>query len=141
MTTYKHVLARYLCDIGQLEAHQLGAINEFTPAQKASLANELRYQYERNQRLIWIVILLWFILYGIGLYFAITYHNSVANISIALIGSLMTLPLAIFALRRLWLDSSVLGALLAILPGLTPSEAAKVITTFYFNISDRKTRH
>jgi predicted lysophospholipase L1 biosynthesis ABC-type transport system permease subunit len=138
MRNYRKVLAEYLRSIGQLEAHKLGATTKFTPEQQEQLRRELKRQYDRNQVFVWMSAALWIILYGVGLSFAMRYHDTLAHLSMTLGGNIMVLGSAMFALRQLWLDLSVIGALLSILPGLTPAEAAKVITTFYFNSNARK---
>jgi hypothetical protein len=133
MSTYKSILAAYVRSIGQADSAYLGEASRFTPSQKEQLANQLRRQYANNQILIWAAAMLWVILFAIGAYFALHYRDNLTALSLALGGNVMVLSGVVLSLRRLWLESSVVGALLAILPGLTPAEAAKVITTFYFN--------
>ena len=138
MSDYRQIVTRYVQKLGQTEAVRLGDSPEFTSADKDRLASELRGQYTQNQRLIWIASGLWVILFFVGIYFAIHYRDNLTGLTVAIGGNLMVLSGVMLALRRLWLDSSAMGALLAILPGLSPADAAKVITSFYFNAIDSK---
>jgi hypothetical protein len=133
MSEYKKSIAAYVRAIGQTQAIRLGDGTDFASAEKERLTSDLRHQYAQNQRLIWIASTLWVVLFMLGVYFAIHYRDNLTGLTVALGGNLMVLGGVMFALRRLWLDSSTMGALLAIVPGLNPSEAAKVITSFYFN--------
>jgi hypothetical protein len=138
MNDYRQIVSRYVQKIGQTQAVGLGDSAEFTSVDKDRLASELKDQYAKNQQLIWIVCGLWVILFFLGVYFAVHYRDNLTGLSVALGGNIMVLSGVMFALRRLWLDSSAMGALLAILPGLGPAEAAKVITSFYFNVVESK---
>lgn len=138
MRGYKKALTEYLQSIGQLEAQPLGKANEFTDLQKQWLERELERQYIRNQVFLWTASVLWVILFALGVYFAIMFRRNATNLSVVLGGNLMVLSGNVLALRRLWLDSSIMGVLLAILPALSPKEAAKVIANFYFNAIDKK---
>jgi hypothetical protein len=140
MNSYKKILVEYLRSIGQLEAHQLGAVSTLRLEEKERLSRELKRQYDRNQLFIWLSTGLWVVLFGVGISFALHYRNTPTGLSVALGGNVMALSGVMLALRRLWLDSSLIGALLSILPGLTPAEAAKVITTFYFDATEKKDR-
>jgi hypothetical protein len=138
---YKKTLAQYLQSIGQLDAHHLGdSESQFTDSQRDQLARQLEHQYANNHILIWLAAFLWIVLFVLGACFAIHFRNNLTGLSLLFGGSFMALGGNMLALRRLWLDSSIIGALLAILPGLTPNEAAKVITTFYFNAIDGRGR-
>ena len=135
---YRKIIANYVRGLGQTEAQGMGIAAEFNPRDTEALFAELKNQYHRNQIMIWWAAALWTILFIVGVYFAFHYRDNPKSLLLVLGGNLMVLGGVMLALRRLWLDLSAVGALLAILPGLSSSEAAKVITSFYFNAIDPK---
>lgn len=137
MSNYKDILGTYVTMLGQTNAIHMGASAEFTAENKAELTRQLRGQYKQNQALVWIATALWVILFLVAIYFALYYRDNLKGLSVALGGNLMVVSGIMLALRRLWLDTSSIGALLAILPGLTPKDAAKVITSFYLNATKK----
>ncbi len=138
MKGYKAVIARYVEKLGQTKAQGMGSATEAPPVDSGALSIELKNQYHRNQILIWLAAALWTMLFLVGIFLVFLFRNNPAGLALILGGNLMVLSGVMFALRRLWLDLSAMGALLAILPGLSPAEAAKVITSYYFNAIDSK---
>jgi hypothetical protein len=138
MESYKRTIENYVRKLGQLGARPMGEAPEITQVDKAALTSQLQRQYRQNQILIWVASILWVLLFFLAGYFALHYRDNLTGLTVALGRNLMVLGGVMIALRRLWLDSSCIGALLAILPGLSPDEAAKAITGFYLNALAKK---
>ncbi len=134
------IIEAYLGGIGQLDEQELGGSpNTVSAEYQQSLVASLSGQWKFNKGIIVVAISVLCAIFLLGIFLVIYYRDSPTAIAAILGGNFFSLLVIVGWLRRLWLENSTMGALLAIVEGMTPREAAKVITTWHFRaIKERK---
>jgi hypothetical protein len=133
MQNLEHTLADYLRRIGQYEAQRLGGeAHQISPADSEFLRDSLCRQIRFSDRLITVAVILLCGLFVVGV-FLILYNRGSLNATAVISGGTFASMLVIIRwLRQLWLDKSTMDMLVNAANGLSPAEAAKLVTTFYF---------
>jgi hypothetical protein len=133
MTSLEQTLASYLRRIEQYEPQSLGktprsVTNEDSQFLRDSLNRQLRF----NNSLIVVAAILLCGLFLLGAFLIVYNRRSLDAVGV-ISGTTFAALLGIVAfLRRLWLDKSAMDLLIYASYGLSPAEAAKLVTTFYF---------
>jgi F0F1-type ATP synthase assembly protein I len=126
-------LRGYIQRLGQDKTASLGGKQKTpTEADTQFLISALQTKSKENGTIIIVAVILLFALFCVGIGFAIYFRDSPAAISSVLGGNLLVLLGIVAWLRRLWFDKNTMDTLMLIIPGLSASEAAKVVTSFYF---------
>lgn len=140
MPNLRQTLADYLRRIEQFEPQSLGKIQRsVTSEDNQFLRDSLKRQLSFNNSLIAVAVILLCGLFLLGA-FLIVYHRDSVNAVTVISGTTFAALLGIISfLRRLWLDKSAIDLLVHASYGLSPAESAKLVTTFYFRIVERRT--
>jgi hypothetical protein len=138
MADYRDLIKNYVVNLKLNAAAPLGGETPQIVEATERLAIELQRQHSRNQTIVWVTTVLWVVLFVVGIGLVWQYRDRPDSLTVVLGGNALVLSGIMIGLRRLWLDASTIGALLAILPGLTPTERAKVLFAFYLRALDAK---
>ena len=138
MRPYLRALQTYLNDIGEAGPKKLG---EAAPplsqgslaSAQASLEISLRKDARKTDRILLIAVGLLCCLFALGFGLTIYHRNSPTNVAALFGGGTFLSLLGIVAwLRKLWFDKRTMDLLLALTQSMTPADAAKALTSFYF---------
>jgi hypothetical protein len=139
MPSLKHALASYLRHIEQYEPQSLGkAQRSLTDEDSQFLRDSLNRQLRFNNSLIMVAVALLCGLFLLGVFLIVDHKDSVAAITVISGTTFASLMAIVAYLRRLWLDKSALDMLVYASYGLSPNEAAKLVTNFYFRVVETR---
>ncbi|KAA6461262.1 hypothetical protein DYQ86_13570 [Acidobacteria bacterium AB60] len=135
--TLASTLASYLKTIDQLEPQSLGGRQRTLSDQDSQfLRASLMRQQRFNNAMIVVAVVLLCALFALAAFLLLLQRNSVNAVAV-ISGTTFSAMLGIIAfLRRLWLDKSAMDLLLFACQGLSPSEVANLVTSFYFKATE-----
>lgn len=133
MPNLKQTLVDYLRRIGQYEPQSLGKESRrLTAEDNVFLRESLNRQLRFNNLMILVALVLLCALFILGV-FLILYNLRSVNVVEVISGATFAAMLAMIRfLRRLWLDKSAVDLLIHASYAMSPEEAAKLVTSFYF---------
>jgi hypothetical protein len=138
MSGYVQSIQTYLREIGEVESKKLGDSPAlFAPGALAGpqgrVERSLREEARKTDRIVAVAVVLLCSLFVAGLGLVIYYRDSPERVAVIFGGGTFASLLGIIAwLRKLWFDKRTMDLLLVSLESMSPSDAAKVLTTFYF---------
>jgi hypothetical protein len=105
-----------------------------TPEDTRFIEGTLRAQRTFNDRIILVAILLLCAFFALGVFLILRFLSSPATIPLVFGGTIFSLLGIVRWLQTLWWDKSMMDVLLAVCASMTPDEAARTITTVYFEV-------
>ncbi|SRR5260370_979416 len=133
MRKLDNTLADYLRRIGQYEPQSLGKEPRPTTEEDSLfLRDSLNRQLLFNNLLIIVAVIMLCVLFMLGVFLILYHRDSFDAVAWISGGTFAALLVIIRLLRRLWLDKSAVDLLIHASHGMSPSESAKLVTTFYF---------
>jgi hypothetical protein len=145
MSTYVQSIQTYLREIGEADAKKLGGATairapEVLAEAQNSLERRLREDAKSTDRIIVVAVVLLCCLFFAGLGLVFYYRDSPEQVKVMFGGGTFLSLLGIVAwLRKLWFDKRTMDLLLVLVQSMSPTDAAKVLATFYFGAFSPKT--
>ncbi len=138
MSGYVQSLQTYLREIGEVESKKLGdaptnRAPETLAGAQSALERSLREDAKSTDRIVVAAVVLLCCLFVAGLGLVVYYRNSPEHAAVLFGGGTFVSLLGIVAwLRKLWFDKRTMDLLLVLVQSMSPADAARVLTAFYF---------
>lgn len=138
MSGYVQSIQTYLREIGEVESKKLGdtpslRAPETLAGAQSALERSLREDARHTDIIVVVAVVLLCCLFVAGLGLVIYYRDSPERVEVMFGGGTFVSLLGIVAwLRKLWFDKRTMDLLLVLVQSMSPADAAKVLTTFYF---------
>ena len=113
-----------------------GGVKRATPhtpsaAMMDRLAERLERQATFNKRIIVTIVVIYGLTFAVSAVLVIAHHNDIGWIEAFVGGNVLGLTGVGSKIFNLWREKIYVDALLALLPSLTPAEAARMLEAFY----------
>jgi hypothetical protein len=138
MSGYVQSIQTYLREIGEVESKKLGdapalRAPETLAGAQGALERSLREDARKTDRIVVVAVVLLCCLFIAGLGLVVYFRDSPERIAVLFGGGTFLSMLGIVGwLRKLWFDKRTMDLLLDLVQSMSPADAAKVLTTFYF---------
>jgi len=135
MKRLEAIFEEYLRLIEQQEGGKLGEkLKEVTVANNQYFAALLDEHLKFNKSIIVVAVALLCILFSVGMFLVYTLRTSPKGIIAISGGNFLSFLLVIRWLRRLWIEKSMVDVMIFVARDMSPYEAAKFLTKFYFKM-------
>jgi hypothetical protein len=138
MSRYVQSVQTYLREIGEVESKKLGdtptlRAPETLAGAQSTLERSLREDARTTDRIVVVAVVLLCCLFVAGIGLVVYYRNSPEHLEVLFGGGTFVSLLGIVGwLRKLWFDKRTMDLLLVLVQSMSPADAAKVLTAFYF---------
>jgi hypothetical protein len=137
--TLKSLLTSFLQQTGGLEFTKGGGARtgqapstSITSAQQKILTDNLINQSQRNSLLIYAMLLMLLVLFGVCIYFAILYKDDPRNLKLTIGGSLIGLLVIVKLLFSIWNEKAKMDLLVTLVLSSSPEQAKELVETIYY---------
>lgn len=135
MHNITNIYEKFLKENHRFEKIKAGGSEGVIPAtetSKSQLINNLLIQNKFNNILILVIMAMFIVIFGIGIYFSLYYRNDPKTMGVVFGGSFLSLLVIIRGLQNLWKQKSTMDMLLTIVPNMTPDKAVEIIEMLYY---------
>lgn len=134
MNKLDNILSSFLDANGRFQPSVAGPGDGITSseASKAKFVARLLNESKFNRVLVIVILLMFTVIFALGIYFALYYRDKPATMGTIFGGTFLSLLTIVYKLQQLWKEKSKIDYLLILIPNLSATDALKVVETLLY---------